>query len=277
MAFFSVKQIEKEAALLYLLRNAIKVPLASTLPAPEKTTASGKPKSKSKPPTDPPTHQTIVFTSTKHHVEYISTLLSSAGYPVSHVYGSLDQAARVRQIADFRAGRTFVLVVTDVAARGIDIPVLGNVINYDFVPSAKVFIHRVGRTARAGRRGWAYSLVTPEEVPYLLDLQLFLARPLVLGGAKSLQPDYTAEVVVGGMPRDLLETDVEWVRQRLADDSNLEALQGVARNGYKLYSKSRPNAAQESYARAKEVARAEGFAAVHPLFGRFVLFVGLWV
>ena len=70
------------------------------------------------------------------------------------------------------------LVTTDVAARGLDIPLLDNVINYDFPGKPKLFIHRAGRAARAGRKGSAYSLLIREELPYLLDLHLFLSRPL---------------------------------------------------------------------------------------------------
>ena len=69
-------------------------------------------------------------------------------------------------------------MTTDVAARGLDIPLLDNVINYDFPSKPKLFVHRAGRVARAGRRGCAFSLVTREELPYLLDLHLFLSRPL---------------------------------------------------------------------------------------------------
>ena len=69
-------------------------------------------------------------------------------------------------------------MTTDVAARGLDIPLLDNVINYDFPAKPKLFVHRAGRVARAGRRGSALSLVTREELPYLLDLHLFLSRPL---------------------------------------------------------------------------------------------------
>ncbi|KAL4389997.1 hypothetical protein AHAS_Ahas03G0101000 [Arachis hypogaea] len=70
------------------------------------------------------------------------------------------------------------LIVTDVAARGIDIPLLDNVINWDFPPKPKIFVHRVGRVARASRTGTAYSFVTSEDMAYLLDLHLFLTKPI---------------------------------------------------------------------------------------------------
>ena len=79
------------------------------------------------------------------------------------------------------------MIVTDVAARGIDIPLLDNVINFDFPAKPKLFVHRVGRAARAGRLGTAYSLLTRDELPYLIDLHLFLSRPLMPAPVRSLQ------------------------------------------------------------------------------------------
>ena len=69
-----------------------------------------------------------------------------------------------------------VLVVTDVAARGIDVPLLDNVVNFDFPTKPKLFVHRAGRAARAGRSGTAWSLVEPAEIPYVYDLALYLGR-----------------------------------------------------------------------------------------------------
>jgi ATP-dependent RNA helicase DDX54/DBP10 len=192
MAFFALKQEEKDGALLYLLRDVIKVPKMenASLANTNQKKKAGKQKrkknnnKKSKNDDDNnadddnddgdesymPTgrgnadKQTIIFVATKHHVEYVANLLTNAGYALSYIYGSLDQVARRQQIEQFRRGFTNLLVVTDVAARGIDIPILENVINYDFVDGSKVFVHRVGRAARAGRRGWAYSLISPDEV-----------------------------------------------------------------------------------------------------------------
>ncbi|GBC00003.1 hypothetical protein RclHR1_03700010 [Rhizophagus clarus] len=265
MAFFSVKQSEKEAALLYILKEIIKVPLNLNPTSDDVKSKSNKKKSKNTF-SEVLSHQTIIFVSTKHHVEYITNLLNLAGYQTSYIYGSLDQTARKIQINNFRTGQSNLLVVTDVAARGIDIPILENVINYDFVCSSKIFVHRVGRTARAGRRGWAYSLITSEELPYLLDLHLFLGRRLVIGSTASSQPDYTSDIIMGCFPTDALDMNLEWVKGKLTEVSNIEALNNVAKNGYKQYCKSRLSASSESYKRAKEIMASENYTDVHFLF-----------
>ncbi|KAF9118912.1 ATP-dependent RNA helicase dbp10, partial [Mortierella sp. 14UC] len=267
MAFFSIKQQDKEAALLTVLRNVIRLPLDTGIKFERDEENPKKRKRVAKEVVGAATeHQTIVFVSTKHHVEYVSNILITAGYQVSFIYGSLDQAARKIQIDRFRKGYSNILVVTDVAARGIDIPVLENVINYDFVDNSKVFIHRVGRTARAGKKGWAFSFVSPEELPYLVDLQLFLARKMVVGSSSAEEPDYTSDIVLGGLPLNQLEDDSEWVKNNVFDDTNLQALKGVSMNGYKLYCKSRPSAAVESYKRAKEIVDMDEYSELSPLF-----------
>ena len=103
-------------------------------------------------------------------------ILRAEGMVVSPVYGAMDMEARRNSVGRFHAGKSGVLLVTDVAARGIDIPLLDCAINYDFPPRPKLFVHRVGRVARAGRAGTAYSLLTRDELGYLLDLHLFLGR-----------------------------------------------------------------------------------------------------
>lgn len=167
---------------------------------------------------------------------------------------------------DFRTGVTSILVVTDVAARGIDIPVLANVINYDFPAQPKIFVHRVGRTARAGKKGWSYSLVRESDAPYLLDLQLFLGRRLILGQDRGNDLNYAEDVVVGSLVRDRLERSCEWVSKLLDEDSDLLALRSVANKAEKLYLKTRNAASSESARRAKEATASRSWMALHPLF-----------
>ncbi|KAI0256032.1 DEAD-domain-containing protein [Lactifluus subvellereus] len=251
MAFFSVKQDEKDACLLLLLRDIIRVPLGSN--GSDHQVQGGAAGSSHEQFTAP--HQALVFAATKHHVEYLTTLLTVTGYAVSHIYGSLDQAARTRQMDQFRRGRTNVLVVTDVAARGIDIPILANVVNYDFPQGARVFVHRVGRTARAGRPGWAWSFAGPTELPYLIELQLFLGRPLTRDAPGGDEAPYTENLVLGAFPREALDDEVAYIRALDAEHHALPALRGVMRKGQGMYERSRGHASPASYACAKEMSR----------------------
>ncbi|KAK3944912.1 ATP-dependent RNA helicase dbp-10 [Diplogelasinospora grovesii] len=277
-AFFSVKGAEKEAALLHILHDVIKMPLGLPEGVKERQEDDwfeGRPDRKRKRSDNPgrkekPTeHSTIIFAATKHHVEYLATLLRHAGFAVSYAYGSLDQTARKIQVDDFRRGRSNILVVTDVAARGIDIPVLANVINYDFPPQPKVFVHRVGRTARAGQRGWAYALVRESDVPYLLDLQLFLGRKLVTGqdGVKGGPASFAQDVVLGGLKRSEVEPSIEWVNKVLDDSEDISALRKVAAKAEKLYLRTRNSASSSSAKRAREIVASRAWSQVHPLFG----------
>ncbi|WEW57360.1 ATP-dependent RNA helicase dbp10 [Emydomyces testavorans] len=272
-AFFTVKSAEKEGALLHILHDVIKVPTGETEAGkcareqqknPKKRKRSEQ--SNSNPQESPTEHSTIIFVATKHHVDYIASLLREAGFAVSYAYGSLDQTARKIQVSNFRAGISNILVVTDVAARGIDIPVLANVINYDFPSQAKIFVHRVGRTARAGRKGWSYSLVRDSDAPYLLDLQLFLGRRLIMGRKSQYNPSYANDIVVGSIARDALARSCEWVSKVLDEDIDLQNQHEVAMKGEKLYMRTRNSASTESAKRSKDVVSWDEWTMLHPLF-----------
>lgn len=275
MAFFSVKQAEKDASLLALLRDVIKVPYGSTESFKEDDAESSgkhkKGKFKAKHPTHSAPHQTLVFAATKHHVEYLSALLTAAGYAVSALYGSLTQSARTYQMNQFLAQKTSILVVTDVAARGLDIPVLENVVNYDFPVGARIFVHRVGRTARAGRKGWAWSLVAHGELPYLCDLQLFLGRPLITlsssfpASATTSEEPYTQSLIFAPFPRDLMDSEVEYVRTLDESQNTLPTLRAVMGRGHAMYERSRGKASPASYRRAKELGRSGQEGVIHPV------------
>ncbi|MDE2746162.1 MAG: DEAD/DEAH box helicase [Chloroflexota bacterium] len=105
----------------------------------------------------------IVFGKTKHGVKKLARQLDGFGYPVGALQGNLRQNARERVMRDFRSGETPILVATNVAARGLDIEGVGQVINYDLPDSPQLFTHRVGRTGRMGRDGEAITFVTSEE------------------------------------------------------------------------------------------------------------------
>ena len=187
-----------------------------------------------------PGKKTIVFAATRHHVDFFEMLLNKHGISSAGVYGSMDQICRTNALSRFRAGKVSVLVVTDVAARGIDIPLLDYVINYDFPPSPKLFIHRAGRTARNGQSGVCVNLVTADDIPYLLELMLFLGKDLEMGGI----PD-TAECE-------------ESVRKAISEDAALESGHQSMTLAYGPYFKTRPSASKQSVKRAKDFVASKG-------------------
>ncbi|EOY16527.1 Hydrolases, acting on acid anhydrides, in phosphorus-containing anhydrides,ATP-dependent helicases,nucleic acid binding,ATP binding,RNA binding,helicases isoform 7 [Theobroma cacao] len=246
LMFFTLRQEEKHAALLYLVRDHISSD-----------------------------QQTLIFVSTKHHVEFLNILFREEGIEPSVCYGDMDQDARKINISKFRSRKTMLLVVTDVAARGIDIPLLDNVINWDFPPKPKIFVHRVGRAARAGRTGTAFSFVTSEDFPYLLDLHLFLSRPIraapteeeVLQGMDGVmnkidQAIANGETVYGRFPQKIIDLVSDRVREMIDSSAELNNLQKTCTNAFRLYSKTKPLPARESIKRAKDLPR-EG---LHPIF-----------
>lgn len=120
----------------------------------------------------------LVFGRTKHGVKKLARQLVSKGYPVGALQGNLSQGARERAVAAFRSGELPILCATNVAARGLDIEGIGQVINYELPESAELFTHRVGRTGRMGRRGEAITFVTPEDGPKLRQIEKKLGRVL---------------------------------------------------------------------------------------------------
>ena len=246
LMFFTLRQEEKHAALLYLVREQISAD-----------------------------EQSLIFVSTKHHVEFLNILFREEGIEPSVCYGEMDQEARKINISKFRARKTMFLIVTDVAARGIDIPLLDNVINWDFPPKPKIFVHRVGRAARAGRKGTAFSFVTTEDLAYVLDLHLFLSKPIraapteeeVLEDmdgvlSKLDQAVANGETVYGRFPQTVIDLVSDRVREVIDASAELTALTKTCANAFRLYSKTKPLPSKESIRRSKELP-CEG---LHPIF-----------
>src|SRR4051794_12910493 len=120
---------------------------------------------------DPNLKRVIVFTRTKHGANRVSETLAKNGIRSAAIHGNKSQGARQKALEDFRAGRVRVLVATDIAARGIDIDGISHVINYELPNVAEQYVHRIGRTARAGAEGIALSFCEVEERPYLRDIE----------------------------------------------------------------------------------------------------------
>ena len=123
-------------------------------------------------------HQVLVFTRTKHGANRLAQQLEGSGIRSAAIHGNKSQGARVRALADFKDNRITALVATEVAARGLDIKELPHVVNYELPNVPEDYVHRIGRTARAGTTGSAVSLVSPDEAPLLRDIERLLRRSL---------------------------------------------------------------------------------------------------
>ncbi|HEX6800682.1 MAG TPA: DEAD/DEAH box helicase, partial [Ktedonobacterales bacterium] len=121
---------------------------------------------------------TLVFGRTKHGVKKLARQLEARGYPIAALQGNMSQSARDQVIADFRAGNVPMLIATNVAARGLDVRTIEQVINYELPESAELFTHRVGRTGRMDEEGEAITLVTPDDLDAWKKIQRGLGSQL---------------------------------------------------------------------------------------------------
>jgi len=132
--------------------------------------------------------QTLVFSRTKHGADKLVTFLNASGLRSAAIHGNKSQNARTRALGDFKSGRVTVLVATDIAARGIDIEQLPIVINYDLPSVAEDYVHRIGRTGRAGMEGLALSLVSHDESGLLYDIRKLLKQDIAITPVTGYEP-----------------------------------------------------------------------------------------
>ncbi|MCV2401973.1 DEAD/DEAH box helicase [Marinomonas sp. C2222] len=138
-------------------------------------------------------HQVLVFTRTKQGADELASEMNKDGIKAQAIHGDKSQGARNRALADFKAGKVRALVATDVAARGIDIDQLQYVINHELPYQAEDYIHRIGRTGRAGESGVAVSLVTEKERYLLADIETLLKESAMLQWLPGFEPDLTQQ------------------------------------------------------------------------------------
>jgi ATP-dependent RNA helicase RhlE len=134
-------------------------------------------------------HQVLVFTRTKHGANKLAEQLGHDGIRALAIHGNKSQGARTRALAEFKEGGLRVLVATDIAARGIDIDQLPHVVNYDLPNVPEDYVHRIGRTGRAGAMGEAISLVCVDEHDFLRDIERLLKRQIREEVIVGFEPD----------------------------------------------------------------------------------------
>ncbi|WP_417370761.1 DEAD/DEAH box helicase [Gelidibacter japonicus] len=136
--------------------------------------------------------QVLVFTRTKHGANKLTKKLISSNITAMAIHGNKSQGARTKALDGFKRGSVRVLVATDIAARGLDIPLLPHVVNFELPNIAEDYVHRIGRTGRAGASGLAISLVSADETSYLRDIQKLIGERIPVEIVEGFEPDPNA-------------------------------------------------------------------------------------
>jgi ATP-dependent RNA helicase RhlE len=148
----------------------------------------------------PEMRRVIVFTRTKHGANRVAEALEQADVSSAALHGNKSQNARQRALADFASGEVRVLVATDIAARGIDVPGITHVVNFELPNEPESYVHRIGRTARAGAAGIAISFCAPDEQLYLRQIEKLIRRPITVAEGRPVanEPPPAASRPAGG-------------------------------------------------------------------------------
>jgi ATP-dependent RNA helicase RhlE len=189
--------------------------------------------------------QVLVFNRTKHGANRLAEQLNTDGITSAAIHGNKSQGARTRALADFKAGKVRVLVATDIAARGLDINQLPHVVNFELPNVAEDYVHRIGRTGRAGNEGEAMSLVCVDELKLLKDIERLIKREIdkvVIDGYKP-DPTIKPEPIKNGRGR----------QQRNSKKPSRNAANS-ARNNQRPHYKGRSNSQSRSGNRARRSA-----------------------
>ncbi len=136
--------------------------------------------------------QVLVFNRTKHGANKLTKKLIASGISAAAIHGNKSQGARTKALAGFKNGSVKVLVATDIAARGLDIPLLPHVVNFELPNISEDYVHRIGRTGRAGANGKAISLVSADETSYLRDIEKLIGEKIDVEVVEGFEPDPNA-------------------------------------------------------------------------------------
>lgn len=138
--------------------------------------------------------QVLVFSKTKHGANRLTEQLQNEGFKALAIHGNKSQAARTKALAHFKSGQIDILVATDIAARGLDIKALPQVVNFDLPQVAEDYVHRIGRTGRAGKAGEAFSLVSADEVGVLFEIERLMKKKIVREVISGFEPQHDLPV-----------------------------------------------------------------------------------
>ncbi|AYU82534.1 ATP-dependent RNA helicase, putative [Leishmania donovani] len=239
---FLVRNDEKVAALIVLLKRVLHVGEAAANNA-----------------------QALIFVESKFHVEFLQMILTHYSISTSAVHGQMDQEARRLAVRSFAKRETSVMVVTDVAARGLDLPLLDNVVNFSFPFNPKLFVHRVGRVARAGRSGTAYSIMTFEDFPYYIDLLQFIGRPLQsapVPGDLLFTPDNGC---YGRLPEEDIQLELDFLKRLHENDVEVRSMARVVENAHKKFNRTKKKPTHEAIQEARKPQYAFDRTPLHPM------------
>ncbi len=154
----------------------------------------------------------IVFCNRKKDVRELCDVLKRAGLSAGQIHGDMEQADRIRELDKFKSGDITILVASDVAARGLDVPGVSHVVNYDVPHHAEDYVHRIGRTGRAGRTGIAYTLMTPDEAENLAEVEKLIRQKIPVFGrdaAVVAAPIVVPVVVAAPAPAAVVPAEAE--------------------------------------------------------------------
>ncbi|HEU4460311.1 MAG TPA: DEAD/DEAH box helicase [Methylibium sp.] len=167
-------------------------------------------------------HQVLVFCRMKHGANRLTEYLNEQGITAMAIHGNKSQTARTKALADFKSGDLQVLVATDIAARGIDIDQLPHVVNFELPNVPEDYVHRIGRTGRAGAQGEAISLVCVDEAGFLRDIEKLIKRSVPVAVVKGFEPDPNAKA----QPIQIGRQTLNGSGRRLAPTSNAQPRAG---------------------------------------------------
>lgn len=191
--------------------------------------------------------QVLVFTRTKHGANRLTRQLEEDGIEAAAIHGNKSQAARTRALADFKALRVRALVATEVAARGLDIKELPYVVNFELPNVAEDYVHRIGRTGRAGAKGMALSLVAPDESSLLRDIEKLLGRRI----PQARLPDISAPPPRRAPLREVRPDAVSQPRSAVSRRRRRGPPPGAPRQNERTHARRPPGGAEPSHGRRR--------------------------